>query len=238
MSLCTVDLRRTDYCHKAEVTGEQGKGEGFEPRFNPDSNSGAGSEKEGQISTSVQPQFNPSSTQVQPRFNPGSTQIQPYSNPGSTWVRNAGRIQYGRSRIYQPYWAPRSEPEHARSTSSCPLELPGLPNSASTKQNITPARGLWSQASAAKIDKFPWKFIFQISNHVHGLQKAWEWSFKYSSFTYTVSRATINKSQNRCSKCHHVKSRACAAVSLSHLSQKQSSVQTFSGPQEKLGSGN
>ena len=55
---------------------EQGAGGGaVEPRFNPGSNSGAGSEGGGgRTSTSrtwVQPRFNPGSTQVQPRFNPG-----------------------------------------------------------------------------------------------------------------------------------------------------------------------
>ena len=54
---------------------EQGMGGGFEPRFNPGSNSGAGSEGGEAEYQHQEPGFNPGSTQVQPRFNPGSTQV-------------------------------------------------------------------------------------------------------------------------------------------------------------------
>ena len=56
-------------------------GGGFEPRFNPGSNSGAGSEGGEAEYQHQEPGFNPGSTQVQPRFNPGSTQVQPRFNP-------------------------------------------------------------------------------------------------------------------------------------------------------------
>ena len=58
----------------AVVALEQGTG-GFEPRFNPGSNSGAGSEggkaEYQHQEPGFKPRFNPGSTQVQPRFNPG-----------------------------------------------------------------------------------------------------------------------------------------------------------------------
>ena len=57
------------------------RGGGFEPRFNPGSNSGAGSEGGEAEYQHQEPGFNPGSTQVQPRFNPGSTQVQPRFNP-------------------------------------------------------------------------------------------------------------------------------------------------------------
>ena len=67
-------------------------GGGFEPRFNPGSNSGAGSEGGEAEYQHQEPGFNPGSAQVQPRFKPGSTQVQPQvqprfnpgSDPGST----------------------------------------------------------------------------------------------------------------------------------------------------------
>ena len=91
---------------------EQGSGGGgFEPGFNPGSNSrpsggggggGGGGEQQHREpgfnlgSTWVQPRLNLGSTQVQPRFNLGSTQVQnPGQNPGSTWVQpgfNPGSI--------------------------------------------------------------------------------------------------------------------------------------------------
>ena len=63
---------------------------GLKPRFNPGSNSGAGSEGgEGEYQHQ-EPGFNPGSTQVQPRLNPGSnpgsTQFEPTFNPGSNQV--------------------------------------------------------------------------------------------------------------------------------------------------------
>ena len=97
-------------------------GGGFESRFNPDSNSGAGSEGgrpniniKNLGSTQVQPRFNPGSTQVQPgliqfepRFNPGSTvqprfeprfepRFQPRFNPGSTQVQS--RFNLGSTQV-------------------------------------------------------------------------------------------------------------------------------------------
>ena len=48
---------------------------GFEPRFNPGSNSKAGSEGGEAEYQHQEPGFNPGSTQVQTRFNPGSTQV-------------------------------------------------------------------------------------------------------------------------------------------------------------------
>ena len=71
--------KHTKLLHLSKVRG----GGGFEPRFNPGSNSGAGSEG-GRPNINIKnlgPRFNPGSTQVQPRFNPGSTQVQPRFNP-------------------------------------------------------------------------------------------------------------------------------------------------------------
>ena len=69
-------LRWTEFERKEKCNlygkSEQGTGGGgFEPRFNPGSNSGAGSEGGEAEYQHQEPGFNPGSTQVQPRFNPG-----------------------------------------------------------------------------------------------------------------------------------------------------------------------
>ena len=60
--------------HEHSTLAEQGRGGGFKARFNPGSNSGAGSEGgEGEYQhqePGVQPRLKPGSTQVKPRFNP------------------------------------------------------------------------------------------------------------------------------------------------------------------------
>ena len=85
------------------------RGGGFEPRFNPGSNSGAGSEGGEAEYQHQEPGFNPGSTQVQPRFNPGSTQVQPKFNPGLTQFEPRFNPAQVRTQV-QPRFEPRFEP--------------------------------------------------------------------------------------------------------------------------------